>query len=182
MCAPFLIGAFSEEHQQRLMMIEIKRHPQYEMATSRFRSNSSLFVWIRAQTHLSSWGKHTVLPLACDFHAILNRCAHHGECCFKTTNLGRNMGSLEVAEWTHSSPGGNVSIYLCTGKRVQLRCSPREPIRGLEPMLQSKVQFSTCAVVLHQDGRKILQKKTPQVGFESQPSLSLSMTVSSLRP
>lgn len=144
MCAPFLIGAFSEEHQQRLMMIEIKRHPQYEMATSRFRSNSSLFVWIRAQTHLSSWGKHTVLPLACDFHAILNRCAHHGECCFKTTNLGRNMGSLEVAEWTHSSPGGNVSIYLCTGKRVQLRCSPREPIRGLEPMLQSKVQFSTC--------------------------------------
>lgn len=118
--------------------------------------------------------RHSVLPLACDFHAILNRCAHRGECCFKTMYLGRNMGSLEVAEWTHSSPGGNVSLYPRTGKRVQLRCSPREANRGLEPMLQSKVQFSTCAVVLPQDGRKILQKKkTPQVGFESQPSLSL---------
>lgn len=147
------------------MMIEMKRHPQHDMATSRFLSNSSLFVRIRTQTHLSSWGKHSVLPLACDFHAILSRCAHHGECCFKTMHLGRNMGSLEVAEWTHSSPGGNVSLYPCTGKRARLRCSPGEPNRGLEPMLQSKVQFRTCAVVLHQDRRKILQKKTSPRGL-----------------
>lgn len=80
------------------------------------------------------------------------------------------MGSLEVAEWTHSSPGGNVSLYPCTGKRVQLRCSPREANRGPEPTLQSKVQFSTCAVVLPQDGRKILQKKKlPKWGLNLSP-------------
>lgn len=111
--------------------------------------------------------RHSVLPLACDFHAILNRCAHRGECCFKTMYLGRNMGSLEVAEWTHSSPGGNVSLYPCTGKRVQLTLQPRgsESWTGADASVKGSVQHMCRSFTSGWE-------ETPPE-FESQPSLSL---------